>query len=233
MRESIRANGFFNPPLVQQSRMRILAGEHRWRAATAEGLATIPVTLLDVDDDQARRILLMDNKSADDATYDPESLQKVLADVMAAQADLLGTGWSTIEYEALIAAAAEEVSSFRDGEDVPLTPDTTSDEGRGSMLSLADVTIGEPSRLVVRGDVWRLGHHRLFCCDVMRQWEQWSSSLVAGVVFIPYPGVFVALSEQAAVTPFVMVQPNPYLAGHVLDKYAAVHGPDSVAKVEQ
>ncbi|MDF5756634.1 ParB N-terminal domain-containing protein [Spongiactinospora sp. TRM90649] len=88
--ESIDENGFFGAVLVQRSRMRIIAGEHRWRGAMARGLAEVPCVLIDVDDERARRILLADNRTAALGYEDPEALAALLASLD----DLAGTGYS-------------------------------------------------------------------------------------------------------------------------------------------
>ncbi|MFI6886775.1 ParB/RepB/Spo0J family partition protein [Streptosporangium canum] len=90
IRESVRKNGFYGVVLAQASRMRIIAGEHRWRSARDEDLAELPVVLLDVDDEQAKRIMLADNRTAEFGGYDDQ----VLADLLQGLPDLSGTGWS-------------------------------------------------------------------------------------------------------------------------------------------
>jgi hypothetical protein len=90
IRESVRENGFFGVILVQQSRMRIIAGEHRWRSAREEGLEQVPAVLLDVTDEQATRIMLSDNRTAEFGGYDDAQLAELLKDLP----DLSGTGWN-------------------------------------------------------------------------------------------------------------------------------------------
>ncbi|MFD8529432.1 ParB/RepB/Spo0J family partition protein [Streptosporangium canum] len=88
--ESIAKNGFYGTVMVQQSRMRIIAGEHRWRGAKAQGLEQVPALVIDVDDDTATRIMLADNRTAEFGAYDDQ----VLADLLRGLDDLDGTGWS-------------------------------------------------------------------------------------------------------------------------------------------
>lgn len=239
IRESIRHNGFVAPILVQASRMRIIAGEHRWRAAVAEGYDEVPVVLLDIDDSHALRVLLADNKTADDAAYDEPALIEALQAAADANAGLLlGTGWATVELEALLEAAGEgQRGSFRDalddGEDGPAADDDDENaDDRGTLLALTDVTVGEPTHQVDRGDVYRLdGRHLLVVDDVMTGWRSWVRFLVEGCVFVPYPGVYLVFGLKAAQQVFVMVQPNGYLAGHLLDKWAAVHSETTIEKI--
>lgn len=96
--ESIRANGFYGACVVQQSTMRILVGNHRWQAAKQAGLKKIPVVFVDVDDAQAKKILLADNRTSDLSSYDSEVLVRLLSNM-----DLEGTGYRESDLDALIA----------------------------------------------------------------------------------------------------------------------------------
>lgn len=107
------------------------------------------------------------------------------------------------------------------GESDRLGPPPRSD---GSLLALVDVSVGPPVYQVRRGEVWRLGRHVLAVADVICDWGIWKPYLTGAALFMPYPGMYVPLAEVAATTPLVLVQPDTYLAGHLLDKYAAVHG---------
>ena len=74
IRQSIQANGFFGSLVVQRSTGHILVGNHRFRAAQAEQLPEVPVMFIDCDDDEAKRILLADNRTSDLGVYDDELL---------------------------------------------------------------------------------------------------------------------------------------------------------------
>jgi ParB-like chromosome segregation protein Spo0J len=78
---SMRAHGFYGVVVVQRSTRRILVGNHRTRVARRLGYDAVPVMLADVDDDQARRLLLVDNRANDTAAYDDEALTRLLADL--------------------------------------------------------------------------------------------------------------------------------------------------------
>jgi 3'-phosphoadenosine 5'-phosphosulfate sulfotransferase (PAPS reductase)/FAD synthetase len=101
--ESIKANGFYAPCIVQQSSGRILAGNHRWLAARELGMAEVPVIWVDCDDDRALRILLADNRTSDLAAYDDNKLAELLQEIQAETGDLLGTGFDGDALDALLA----------------------------------------------------------------------------------------------------------------------------------
>ncbi|UBU16657.1 ParB/RepB/Spo0J family partition protein [Nonomuraea gerenzanensis] len=118
--KSIEKNGFYGTILVQKSRMRIIAGEHRWRGAKAKGLAQVPALILDVDDDAALRILLADNRTAEIGGYDDQALTELLRSLN----HLDGTGWTEQDLDDLADAIAADNA-------VALTPDRAPASGGG------------------------------------------------------------------------------------------------------
>ena len=66
LKNSIDRLGFFKPILVRDmpdGTYQILGGEHRWRAAVEQGMATVPVTTVGtVDDNIAKQMSLVDNE---------------------------------------------------------------------------------------------------------------------------------------------------------------------------
>lgn len=75
------------------------------------------------------------------------------------------------------------------------------------------------------------GKHHLLCAGVMADWEAWKPLLEPGAIFCPYPGAFTPFGRKADKHVLVMVQPDAYVAGHILDRYEEVHGSGSVVKV--
>lgn len=107
-------------------------------------------------------------------------------------------------------------------------PDAGSD---GSLLSLVDVTIKDPRHAVSAGEVYAVGPHILIVVDVFTDWPIWIKYLKPGSIFAPFPGPFVALAEQSHDAYLIMVQPDPYIAGHILDHYEDVHGAEAISLV--
>src|SRR5690606_3064348 len=75
------------------------------------GMDEVPVVFLDVDDEQALRILLADNRTNDLASYDDTALLAILEDVHAAHGSLLGTGFSEEDLEELSKALSDPMFS--------------------------------------------------------------------------------------------------------------------------
>lgn len=144
IRALIREHGFYGALVVQRSTGHILAGNHRWRAARQEGLESIPVVYIDVDDDRARRILLADNRSSDLGGYDDEALVALLTDLREPNGDgLHGTGYASDDLERLLREIDQPSPGQTDPDKVPEAAEP----------------VTEP------GDVWVLGRHRLLCGD--------------------------------------------------------------------
>jgi hypothetical protein len=76
--DSIKANGFFGYIVAQESTSYCLIGNHRLQAAIQLGLTEIPTVWVDVDDAEALRILLDDNRTSDLGTYDEQKLTALL-----------------------------------------------------------------------------------------------------------------------------------------------------------
>jgi len=136
---SMAAHGFFGAVLVQQSTRRILAGNHRTRVARRRGEPTVPVLWLDVDDERARRLLLVDNATSDDAGYDSKELTRLLEELSHSGDGLLGSGYDEADLAKLLARWAVD----RDPDEIP----------------------PQPTPRTEFGDLWILGDHRLLCGD--------------------------------------------------------------------
>ena len=66
---SIREHGVLQPILVrplEDGEFQLIAGERRWRAAKAAGLATIPALVEEIDDDTALEISIIENLQRED-----------------------------------------------------------------------------------------------------------------------------------------------------------------------
>lgn len=106
------------------------------------------------------------------------------------------------------------------------------DVSDGTMLRLANIAIADPVHAVEVGQHWLLGkRHRLICGDVLRDWSMWKPHLKgANLLFVPYPGPFAPLTIRADGAKLLMVQPDAYICGHILDRYAEIYGEESVVR---
>jgi len=92
--ESIKTNGWWGTVVAQKTTNHVLAGNHRVLAAKSLDIKEIPVYWLDVDDDQALKILLADNKTSDLGGYNDKQLLNLLTNVFEG-GELGGTGWDS------------------------------------------------------------------------------------------------------------------------------------------
>jgi DNA modification methylase len=141
--DSLQVHGQYKPIIVQASTGHILVGNHTWLAAQSLGWDEIDVVYVEVSDDEALRILLVDNKSTDHASYDEMGLAELLAQLSESELGLVGTGYSDSELSELLGATLVPEELLTDADDVPAAavPRTSS------------------------GDVWLLGSHRVKCGD--------------------------------------------------------------------
>lgn len=101
IKESIRVNGYYAPIVVQSSTGYILAGNHRYRAAVDLGMSQVPVIYLDVDDTEAKRIMVADNRTTRLGQDDDEALARLLEEIGESDQGLMGTGFSQADLQTL------------------------------------------------------------------------------------------------------------------------------------
>jgi hypothetical protein len=102
---SIEQNGWYGTLIAQKKSRRVLAGNHRLQAALALDMKEVPVYWVDVDDTEAQRILLADNRVSDLATWD-DSILVGLLEGLANDGALLGSGYDGDDLDALLYDAA-------------------------------------------------------------------------------------------------------------------------------
>lgn len=100
---SLRANGQYKPIVVNRGTLtgranEVLAGNHTLMAARRLGWPELQVVFVDVDDVQAAKIVIVDNRASDLGEFDPQAL----ADVLASIPDLDGTGYTDAEFDQLL-----------------------------------------------------------------------------------------------------------------------------------
>ena len=143
---SIREFGWGAPILVDGNN-NVIAGHGRLLAARKLGMAEVPVVSMDhLTDTQRRALILADNKIGENASWEDELLGIELSELKDAGFDLELTGFSTEEWEALIAGEETDKEGLTDEDAVPEVVET----------------ISKP------GDLWVLGEHKLLCGDATK-----------------------------------------------------------------
>jgi DNA modification methylase len=147
LRESLTTHGQYRPLVVNRGTHtgrpnEILAGNGTWAEIRELGWPVVAVTWVDVDDDTAARIVLVDNRTNDLAGYDDVALLDLLQSLAD---DLTGTGWTPADLALL--QPPEIPVGLTDVDDAPpLPPD-----------DLPTITN--------EGELWLLGDHRLAVGD--------------------------------------------------------------------
>lgn len=100
--QSLEAHGQYRPIVVQRSTGHILAGNHTYLAAKSLGWEQIAATFVDCDEEQAIKILLVDNRANDLAMYDDRKLADLLKDLAATSAGLDGSLFSGDDLDDLL-----------------------------------------------------------------------------------------------------------------------------------
>lgn len=110
---SLQRNGQYKAIVVRKEDRMILCGNHTWMAAKQLGWEKIAATFVDVDDDTARRIMLVDNRSADLGTYDDDLLADLLKEIAETEGPegLLGTGYDGDDLDELLKVPDEPASN--------------------------------------------------------------------------------------------------------------------------
>lgn len=106
----------------------------------------------------------------------------------------------------------------------------------GDVLKLLNCTIAEPTAACQHGEVYKIrNQHFLIVADVLDDSAIWKQFLnePGRTIFCPYPGPMLCFTSAAddPDTHLVMVQPDPYIAGHILDQLRNVYGEDAYVKV--
>lgn len=138
---SIREWGWTMPVLVDEAG-GIIAGHGRVLAAARLGIEQVPVMIArGWTEAQRRAYVLADNKLALNAGWDEKLLRIEAADLAALGFNLPLIGFSDLELKALSVAPTEGLTD----------PDAAPEPA--------------PNPISRRGDLWRLGRHRLVCGD--------------------------------------------------------------------
>lgn len=222
---SIKEFGFTNP-LLASADGGLLAGHGRLEAAKSLGLTSVPVVVLDhLSAKQRKAYILADNRLALNAGWDEATLREELISLDLANFEMDLLGWSAEELEDLLDP------SWGDGSGEPGEGgDGEGERSDGTLQALLDITIELPRHKVEAGDHWKVGEHDLLCCSVTTGHTVYMQLLTPESIFCPYPGPFVPLGDKQD-HHLVMVQPDTYIAGHLLDRYEDINGKGSTKKV--
>jgi hypothetical protein len=113
--ESLKHLGQYRTIVVNRGTLtgrpnEILAGNHTHQAAVHLKWKEIDVDYVDVDEETAARIVAVDNRTNDLATYDPFELTEMLKDLAATDLGLIATGYDGDDLDDLLAQVWPEAT---------------------------------------------------------------------------------------------------------------------------
>ena len=139
LRRSLRFFGPVEPIVVNRRTQRIVGGHQRVVAAEAEGIDSLPVAWVDLDEPSEKQLNLALNRISGE--WDEEKLADLLRGLGESGADLELTGFD-----------ASELKGWLDG-------------GLADGNTDADALPEAVPERCAPGDLWQLGSHRLLCGD--------------------------------------------------------------------
>jgi DNA modification methylase len=151
LERSIRRFGFVQPILARRQDSTVIGGHQRLVAARRLGLATVPVTYLDLSTEQARLLNLALNRIS--GSWDEQLLARLLADLQSSpELDLSLSGFGEDEVRDLLRSLETREKKER-AEDFDL-----------------DAALEEATRSprTKPGELWALGEHRLLVGDATK-----------------------------------------------------------------
>ena len=96
--ESLSVMGQYRPIVANKRSKHVVSGNHTLQAAVQLGWEKVAVHWIDVDDVEEIKILIVDNRTSDLATYDSSDLHKLLTST-----SMKGTGFSPEEASEILA----------------------------------------------------------------------------------------------------------------------------------
>src|ERR1700722_3705741 len=103
---SLGEHGQYRALVVGARTGHVLAGNHTFQALQAMGETEVLVSFVDVDPEQERRIVLVDNRTSDVSGYELDALAAELDGLRKETGSLEGTGWSDEAVDSLLADVA-------------------------------------------------------------------------------------------------------------------------------
>lgn len=259
--DSIGRFGVLDPIILDQRTGFIVSGHGRAKALKAmeergeappEGVKADPDSgewLVPVvtgwasrTDAEAGAALIALNRATELGGWVDDALLDLLEELGEEEDGLDGVGFTLKEVEELrsgelwsidggAAGAFEDERGLGDFDAEEGDPGKLGGADRGKLLDLAELGLGMPKHETHHRDVWRVGRHILVVANPHKEWDQFVDHLEPGMILAPYPDIWLPTSELAKKSSMVLVQPNLYLAGHTLDKFASVFPDERIEKI--
>jgi ParB/Sulfiredoxin domain len=224
---SIQAFGFQQPIVVDKKGI-IIVGHTRHMAAQQLGLKNVPVVVARLSPAKARAYRIADNRTNEEAEWNEDQLRAEIDALAHYEGNGLFTGFDPAELTRLL--NGQPLYS----DDELVEPEAEPDLDKSKLLDLINIVIDPPKFVVEKGDHFLIhDRHHLLCVGVMTGWPVWAPLLTAGCVFCPYPGPFVTHGKIPDEHTLVLVQPDPYTCGHILDRLVEMYKKKAIVRVTE
>lgn len=241
IQSSLARFGQDQPVVVQTQGSVVRKGNGRVLAATRLGWTHIAAVFVDEGDVAAVARSIADNRAAELGRWDVPLLIQSLDRLEQADPRMAEvTGWSRAALDALrMAPLPDAVPSSDATPGMPADPDAPPADAPPAEPNPLDsvrdtqqinATYHEPTVAVAFGEVWKAGPHRVVVADPMFDVARWRQYLDDAVPFLPYAGPLALATQMADRAPVLIVQPDTYIVGHMLEFYAATHPGMEVAR---
>lgn len=218
LRESLGGLGWVDVVKVNAETGHVVDGHARVEEALSRG-ASVPVLYVSLTAEEERRVLLTLDPIGAMAEYDSAAIDALMDSIDVESAGL--SDWLS---------EAKEGATDWDERDVggDWNPDDDDDSfsGDGEHLDRLGSLVDDPTHECHQGQVWDLwgGTHTLVVTDLARGHGLWAPLLTPDTLFLPYPGPHILMATAAQEHRMLLVQPDAYIAGRILDTSVHVHG---------
>jgi len=135
--ESLIANGQYKPIVIQKNTGYVLVGNHTLKAIKKLEWDFVDVVELDINDEEAKRIVLADNRTSDESTYD----YNLLGEMLKSMPTLQGTGYDQ--------AALDQLINGVNGYNVELGAEDMGSRGLGTPIVHYDIVFDSEEQQAV------------------------------------------------------------------------------------
>lgn len=207
MLDMLEKVGWTQNVMINLTTGNLVDGHLRALLAQKSDELEIPATYVELSEEEEQVVISAFDPIGAMADADKEKWEELITKIKSERDDL----------EGMLDKIIEENNLFKDT------------ENDGVSLELFKVTVADPKTQVNNGDVFYLGNrHVLICCSPVFDVPLWIGYLDANMLFVPYASPTTFLSESAQETPVLGLSPEPYICGHILDRYKEVNGDNSV-----
>lgn len=222
LQESLDTIGWVDAVKVNTTTGHIIDGHARVDQAIANN-ETVPVLWITLTEDEERYMLATHDPIAALAEFDSQLLAGLVDTINIESQGLLGFLEDQIE----LGVNSENEWDFP-GDDDEQPPDENEDEwvdtdvdkygNDGKMLEAVAQIIGNPIHEPKPGDHYQIdGKHHLLIQKISTGHQKYVPLLTPETLFTPYAGPFILQTTKALEQPLVIIQPNLFIAGMILD----------------